>query len=296
MKGKYVKGIGKANTRCKVHQAVFNTQVFGTFNVRVSNLILPKVYPAITLPTKKYWFVRLIKDKIVKYGWAIRDDNSKQRVNTLEILTKELIPDNFKEGVIDVDILKRWNKTQIQEWAKDKYWFQTFPFSPVKKADSTLVWDVIKDHANWSGKKILDYGCHYGYFSFEAAKQGAIVRGVDANRKAIKAARVIRDHIIQQDVIFSHISDKTVYNKPFDIVFYLSVHHQIDPNYSQLKATIEKYKKMARECLFVELIMPSMFPKNKSMTQAEIDKAVGGEILTTYKHKIRGLRRIYKVT
>ena len=109
-------------------------------------------------------------------------------------------------------------------------------------------------------------------------------------------ARVIRDHIIQQDVIFSHISDKTIYNKPFDIVFYLSVHHQIDPNYSQLKATIEKYKKMARECLFVELIMPPMFPKDKSMSQEEIDKAVGGEILTTYKHAVRGLRRIYKVT
>ena len=296
MRGFYVTGADKAHNRCNTHSKIFNTQMIGTFNVRVPGLKIKEMPPSIVLPNKSYWFISLEKDKVKYYGWAIRDFSSKQAVNIVEILTKELLPVTLKEGDLRIKFLKTWKASEIEEWAKRQYWFQTFPFTPVKKADSALIWDTIKDHADWSGKKVLDFGCHYGYFSFEASKAGAIVRGVENNTKTLNRARIIRDNIILQDVSFSHTHKPTEWNKPYDVVFYFSVHHQIDPNYSQLKATIEKYKKMARECLFVELIMPPMFPKDKSMTENQINNIVGGEVLLTYKHKVRGMRRIYKVT
>ena len=295
MLGKYVSGIGKAHKRCVVHQEVFNTKMFGTFNVYVSGLDITRNTPSIVLPTKKYWFVSLAIGKTVKYGWAIRDNHSKQRVNTLEILTKELLPEAFKTNPLDVTVFNKWDIKTAKKWAKDKYWFQTFPFSP-KRADSDLLWNTIKLHADWSGKTVLDYGCHYGFLSFEAAKEGAIVQGVDKNSGSLTMAGIIRDSIIQQDVQFSNISDSSIWDHPFDIICYMSVHHQIDPEYVTLKTSIEYFKRIAQKFLFIELIMPPMFPKNNTLTKEQIDKIVGGEILVTYKHAVRGERTIYKVT
>ena len=53
-----------------------------------------------------------------------------------------------------------------------------------------------------------------------------------------------------------------------------------------LPCTIDKY-------LFVELIMPPLFPKKSTLTEQQIDEIVGGKILTRYKHLVRGYRKIY---
>ena len=59
---------------------------------------------------------------------------------------------------------------EIRDWAKDKYWFQSFPWSP-QVADSRLVWDAI-NHENWGGKTVLDIGCHYGFHLLEPQRMG----------------------------------------------------------------------------------------------------------------------------
>jgi len=101
--------------------------------------------------------------------------------------------------------------------------------------------------------------------------------------------KVICDNIIQQDVKFV----REIPEGKFNTILYLSVHHQPDPNYKKLKQKIKQLKEKAKAHLFVELIMPPMFPKNNSLTEEQIDKIIGGKILDRYKHKVRGIRKIY---
>jgi 2-polyprenyl-3-methyl-5-hydroxy-6-metoxy-1,4-benzoquinol methylase len=187
-------------------------------------------------------------------------------------------------------IHQKWTQREIDIWARDKYWFQGFSFLPKQRADSELVWRTI-NQVNWSGLTVLDVGCHYGYMSFKASEVGARVIGMDTNEQSLQMARTIQRHVIQQDVKFTRQIPRL--ETRFDVVLYLSVHQQVDPTYTVLSARIGELKKRARLHLFVELILPPMFPKNRTMTEKEIDNIVGGKKLLTYKHKVRGTRNIY---
>lgn len=290
IKGHYLTGAGKASRCCKAHDKVFNCRMIGTFNVLLEEKFIYDFEPSIETKKASYWFVELEKNKQHYYGWAIRDHISHQRTNILEVLTKELLPSMLKEGDIHIKILKRWSKEKIKGWAKDQYWFQGFSFSPIKKADSKFLWDKI-NIIDWSGCSVLDIGCHYGYFAFSASEAGAGVIGFDTNENSLEMAETIRDNIIHQDVSFVRKYPKS----NFDIILYLSVHHQPDPEYQKLVEKIKELKSRANKHLFVELILPPMFPRNGKMGKKEIDKIVGGKILATYKHKVRGIRRIYQI-
>jgi hypothetical protein len=290
MIGKYIAGQNKAHTCCCQHTPVFNCQMYGTFNVYVEGLILTDLEPSIITKNNRYWFLKLTKGSQEVFGWCVRGFFSKQKERVIEVVTKKLIPENFKTGNIEVTFFNKWDETTVKKWAGKQYWFQTFPFSPSKRADSELVWDTIK-HINWSGKEVLDIGSHYGYFSFKASELGSNVVGFEPNINSLNNAKIIRDFIIQQDISF-------VKNQPegmFDVTLYLSVHHQLDPNYHELKNTLEKLKSKTREVLFVELIIPPSFPKDKKMTESQIDEIVGGKVLLKYSHKVRCIRKIYKI-
>ena len=292
MNGYYKRGNGKAHKCCNPHTKVFNCRMYGTFNIQVPYLRITDHPYMLINNSKCYWFVKIRNKDTdqVYFGWAIRDLGSHQRENTIEVLTKKLLPVELRTAELDVEIPRKWQETTIKKWASDKYWFQTFPFSPMKKADTKLVWDTI-DVIDWSGLDVLDLGCHYGYMSFEASKKGASVLGVDSNKTSLGMAETIRDNIIQQDVIFG-----TEFNNnpnSYDVIMYLSVHHQPDPTYSNLERTVHMLKDVARKCVFIELIMPPTFPSMKTILEADIDKIVGGEILLRYKHNVRGYRKIY---
>jgi SAM-dependent methyltransferase len=268
--------------------------MFGTFNINIPSFRLFQHKSAIQCGKKKYWYVRMCHRNTgdIRIGWAIRDVDSSQRVNTLEILTKELLPESFKKGEIEITLPKLWRPEKITEWAKNVYWFQTFPFSPKKRADSEMLWNTIND-IDWSGQKVLDIGCHYGFMSFKASELGACVTGLDKNKQSLDRASTIQNHIIQQDVTFTTSDPKA--EKSYDVVLYLSVHHQVDPSYQNLIKTMEQLKSVARKYVFVELIMPPTFPKKSTMTEDQIDKIVGGTVLCRYRHVVRGHRKVYKV-
>ena len=289
MEGKYVTGRGKAHECCRPHKFVFSCEMFGTFNIRLKTGNLADFKPSIVTEHKSYWFVEISKGKECWYGWVVRDHNSRQAWKTLEVLTKEKLPESLKKGRFKVNVYEKWDEEQIKEWSKDQYWFETFPFTPKKRADSKFVWDTI-NRINWSGLSVLDIGCHYGYFSFKASEVGAKVIGFEPNRNSLEMARTIQKNIIHQDVNFRKIMPK---NENFDIILYLSVHHQIDSTYRNLSSKIEKLKKCTDKHLFVELIIPPVFPKRSNMTESGIDKIVGGEVLVKYKHNVRGIRKIY---
>jgi len=286
--GYYVRGQNKAHNCCKPHTDVFNCQMYGTFNVVIDGSLLDYL-SSIVIQEKSYWFVKISQNSVERFGWAIRDHTSHQSPNKLEILTKELLSDDFKTGPLKVSIFQKWNDKEIKTWAKEQYWFQTFPFSPKKRADSELLWATI-NNIFWSGKRVLDIGSHYGYFSFEMSKLGAQVIGFEPDKSALSHAEIIRDNIIHQDVPFV----KSDPGGEFDIILYLSVHHQPDKNYKNLKQKIDELKERTKEHLFVELILPPVFPEDNSLTEEDIDKIMEAEILLKYKHRVRGERKVYR--
>lgn len=290
MQGKYVIGADHAHKCCDPHTEVFNCKMYGTFNVYLKHGRIDHFVPSIVTEKKSYWFVKITRTSECWYGWAIRDHKSKQKFKTLEILTKERLPQVLTKGNFAVNIYEPWNREEIRIWAKDKYWFQSFPFSPKKRADSSFIWDTI-NVIDWSGLSVLDIGCHYGYHSFKAAGEGAKVIGFEPNRKCLEMARTIQKHIWQEDVSF--VQTMPLVPENFDVILYLSVHHQPDPEYAGLRKKINELKKMTIKHLFVELIMPPMFPSGRTLSEDEIDKIVGGKILARYKHNVRGYRKIY---
>jgi len=293
MIGNYVEGCGKAHKCCGPHTKVLGFPVIGTFNVLGKGLRINEFPPSIVTEKANYYFLRLERGDKFFYGWAVRDHVSKQGLNVLEILTKDPLPDSWKNGEdMGITLYERWSPKKTREWAANKYWFQTFPFSPKKRADSELVWEVI-DTIDWCGLTVLDIGCHYGFFSFKASEKGARVVGIEPNRRSLRMARIIQEHIVQQDVKFFQENLKK--SKVYDVILYLSVHHQIDPLYSDLATMLDELRQRTNKYLFVELIMPPIFPEDNQMSEEEIDRIVGGKILLRYKHNVRGDRKIYLV-
>jgi hypothetical protein len=298
--GRYTTGLGKAHLVGETDGVIssyfrtFGCRMFGTFNVKLENKIdasfLQRIEPSKIEGSNWYWFVRISKEGKDCFGWVKRWNRSTSRISCLEIVTKKLIPKSFYEGELEIELYERWSEKEIKDWAKDLYWWQAFEFSPVKRAQSKFLWDTI-NIVEWSDCSVLDIGCHYGYHSFQASKFGARVVGCDRGVNGVKIAKVIRDKIIHEDVDF-------VAGDPggdFDVILYLSVHHQIDPDYHNLKDKIDEYKLRVKKHLFVELIVPPHFPSDKSMTEADIDRVVGGEVLAKYHHNVRGVRKVYGI-
>ena len=209
----------------------------------------------------------------------------------LEIVSRGLLPEGLRHGELEIDILPAWTEEEVRTWTKDQYWFQGFPWAPVQRADSSRVWRCIQPVCSWSNRTVLDIGTHYGFFALRAAQAGASVLGMDIDSQCIRTARLIDDHIEQQGVAFQTEDP----GGPFDVILYLSVHHQIDPTYNGLQA---KVKNLSSRCqdLFVELILPhSQRRFGAGRTAVEVDVLVGGQVLDTYRHRVRGERRIWHV-
>ena len=151
-----------------------------------------------------------------------------------------------------------------------------------------MVWNTIRDHALWGGRTVLDIGCANGAHCFLASKAGAQVVGFEPDVPAREKARFINDHIEMQDVAFVGTDP----GGRFDVILYLSVHHQWDEGYSRLRERIQELRERARGALFVELIVPDL---KQTRDPKWIDAQLGGETLLQYKHKVRRVRRIYKV-
>ena len=293
MQGMFVRGIGNAHKMDEVYSDVFNCRMYGTFNIYIQKVDSVNSFKPVMevthkrFPKRKHWLVKVTKGTDCRYGWVVKWEDSNQNPKIFEILSKRKFPDSFKEGRLAVTVLEKWTEAQIKGWAKQQYWFQTFDWLSNEYADSQKSWDAI-NVVDWNGKSVLDIGSHYGYHSFKMSKAGSHVIGFEPNDSSRNNASLINDYIEMSDVYFKKVD----HGETYDIVNYLSVHHQIDPSYTNLKLTIDELKNRAREALFVELILPPRF--GKDMTEEEVDKIVDGKILLTYKHNVRGIRRMYQ--
>jgi len=286
---RYITGAGKAHLNAAHWSRAFNCRMHGTFNLE-TNLNLKAFAPARTdyAGYHKFWLVRL-EDR--HYGWAMRWEDSRMPDHRLEIISKKPFPNNLKAGRIKIEVLTRMTDAEIKAWAEKIHFFQTFDWTPPanRAANSALVWEAISDCGNFQNKSVLDIGTNFGFHAFQASKAGAQVLGYDQNRNVIPLARLINDRIEMQDVTFTA---QPLPAEPFDFIFYLSVHHQFDPQYKRLEQTLADLKARAREAVFVELINP---PLGGRAAEAEIDKMTGGKKLIHYAHEVRRTRTLYEI-
>jgi len=234
-----------------------------------------------------FWLVRVAG---AAYAWAGASSAEPSRV---QVLSKAPLPDGLGPGCrpFKLEVLQRMSDRRIRDWASRTHFFQGFSWLPpgTHAANSGLVWDAIAARASFAGKSVLDIGTNFGYHAFRASRAGALVAGQDRNPNVLKVARLINDRIEMQDVEFGTAYDE---GAPHDIVLYLSVHHQADEGYAVLGERIRRLRSMARERVFVELIVP---PIRGGMSERDVDRIVGGEKLLRYRHKVRRERAIYDV-
>jgi hypothetical protein len=296
--GHHVKGCGNAHKYNDQHTRFFNRKMVSTFNVRINRPFDDyDLYPAKKAKVdgclKWYHLVQIENATDHALGWSFHWEGSAlgRSRTLLEIVTKKPIPESLQHGPLKVTVFRRWGAKERDAWAKDQYWFQTFPWSPKRKADSGFVWDVIAPHAKWSNQTVLDIGTHYGYHAIRASELGADVVGFEPDETSFPNALIIDRHIEQQGVEYWMQDPGGVYN----IILYLSVHHQIDPTYDGL---YQKLQGLCSRCgkLFVELILPSSYSEfGRGMSDPDLDKLVGGDVLATYEHRVRAHRRIYQL-
>lgn len=306
LKGKYQHGAGLASkvfasaTRKALFRRLFGYADFkGTFNVHVATTEHKKLMaftPSVTGEEKndlgivrwKFYLCDIVSPHAVRPAWILEwtGPGKNSGLGRIELMSKELIPESFKGPGLRLRVYRKWSTNEVTEWAKDRYWFQSFPWAP-QRSDSKLVWDTIRPHVKWEGARTLDIGAHTGYFSYEAAKCGSIVTLFEPDRKTHEGAVTIGRHIESQDVKYTKVDP----GGKWDNILYLSVHHQPDPTYSTLKEKIIELKGRCKH-LFLELIVP---PLAGVLTGDDVDVIVGRTPLREYRHKVRKVRRIYHV-
>jgi SAM-dependent methyltransferase len=116
-------------------------------------------------------------------------------------------------------------------------------------SDRSATLDLILP-ADLRGKSLLDLGCRYGFFSFEAAKRGASrVLGIDFDDDALAKAHKI-NAVSRAGVEFKKFDiSKDEIGEQFDFVLCLNVlHHLQDP-----LGVLAKLVKLTRERLVLEV-------------------------------------------
>lgn len=94
----------------------------------------------------------------------------------------------------------------------------------------------IFDEIDFNGKKVLDLGCNEGFFSFELAKRGAIVHGIDIDANRLQKANFIKKTLYpQMDVDFTELDIYTANLEYYDYVICLGFLHRIPDPFSALK-------------------------------------------------------------
>lgn len=144
------------------------------------------------------------------------------------------------------------NKALLELLQEEEFRYQSIPVAEgIKTSGSdrsgTLALILPPD---LSGKSILDVGCRYGYFSFEAAKRGARrVLAVDFDDDALRKAEKLKQ-VIGTDVEFRKLDiTRQVVDEQFDVVLCLNIlHHLPDPI-----GTLNDLVEMTRERLVLEV-------------------------------------------
>nr|OGC90515.1 MAG: hypothetical protein A2V48_00445 [Candidatus Amesbacteria bacterium RBG_19FT_COMBO_48_16] len=128
------------------------------------------------------------------------------------------------------------NARFIHPESRDFSVYQDIPFPGfnqvnIQRQNDTRI-DLILDHLNVSGKKVLDIGCNIGSISFRLNQRGAYCVGIDADADSIRVASSLKRIHHVKGVEFYHrpfnssaLDFLSVRHGQFDIILLLSVYH-----------------------------------------------------------------------
>ncbi|HEX6563541.1 MAG TPA: TIGR04290 family methyltransferase [Chthoniobacterales bacterium] len=151
---------------------------------------------------------------------------------------------------------------QLEPWFHNLHFpggIQTAPEHPLGDFPS-FKWQQIepflpRDLTGWS---VLDIGCNAGFYSFELAKKGAAVVGIDSDERYLRQARWAAERLkLERKPRFKR---KTVYSlsgwsKTFDCVLFMGVFYHLRYPLLGLDVAARKAKKFL---LFQSLTIPDL--------------------------------------
>jgi len=130
-----------------------------------------------------------------------------------------------------------------------------------------------------SGCKALDVGCNAGFYSFELAKRGADVLGIDIDDHYLKQARWAAEEFNLEDkveFVNMQIYDIASLEETFDIIFFMGVFYHLRYPLLALDILSQKFKK---KLVFQTLTMPGNEiyspPENISIEEREFMQKPG---------------------
>lgn len=120
-------------------------------------------------------------------------------------------------------------KPYLDRQTYDKYYQDITCIGFKGYSDSSKTWDTLKDAVIWKDQKVADLGCFHGYFSFQIAKAGGKVTGLDRSGMVLKTTDMINE--LEGNIIRTAVwEDSQSLPGKFDIVLILNVlHHFADP-------------------------------------------------------------------
>lgn len=122
-----------------------------------------------------------------------------------------------------------------------------------------LKWHIPEDLSSW---RILDVGCNAGYYSFELAKRGAHVLGIDLDNHYLRQARwAAKVYGLEDRVEFRQMQvyDLLKLDENFDMIWFMGVFYHLRYPLLALDILTQKASKMI---VFQTLMMPDKAHKN----------------------------------
>ena len=129
------------------------------------------------------------------------------------------------------------------------HWLGDFP---------AFKWKEIAPHVpeNLEGWKVLDVGCNAGFYSFELAKRGAQVTGIDIDEHYLKQARWAAKQLNLQDKVEfrqMQVYDLASVDEKWDLIWFMGVLYHLRYPLLALDILAEKNTRMM---MFQTLSMP----------------------------------------
>lgn len=152
---------------------------------------------------------------------------------------------------------------------------QTAPEHPLGDYPS-FKWEQISSFIpeNLSGKQVLDIGCNAGFYSFEFAKRGAKVTGLDTDQHYLNQANWAAGIFSLQDkVFFKNMQVYDIINETevFNIVLFMGVFYHLRYPLLALDIVSEKFSDLL---IFQTMTMPGdeifSVPENIAITEREL--------------------------
>jgi tRNA (mo5U34)-methyltransferase len=143
-----------------------------------------------------------------------------------------------------------------------------------------------------SGWKVLDIGCNAGFYSFELAKRGADVLGLDLDEHYLKQARwAARKFNLQDKVEFRNmqIYDLINHNQKFELVLFMGVFYHLRYPLLALDIVAQKFTKLM---IFQTMTMPGdeviQTPENINIEERDLLKQEGWPKMAFIENEIAG--------